>query len=130
SFPVLPVFPVVEPEPMETIRVLVAGAAGRMGREVVRAVAEAADMEVVGAVDRQEVGRDSGELAGVGALGVAIESDLAAALRSARPDAMVDFTVPASALDNIRTALAAKVCPVVGTTGLTEPDIQQVGRWA
>ncbi|MGD0113153.1 MAG: 4-hydroxy-tetrahydrodipicolinate reductase, partial [Armatimonadota bacterium] len=55
---------------MSAIRVLVIGAAGRMGREVVRAVASQSDMSVVAAVDQMSVGRDAGALAGIDALGV------------------------------------------------------------
>ena len=112
------------------IRVAVAGAAGRMGREVVRAVVEAEGMTLVAAIDHHEIGRDAGEVVGVAAQGVAIESDLAAALAHAKADVLVDFTVPASALGNIETALKAGVSPVVGTTGLTAADLAQVQTWA
>jgi 4-hydroxy-tetrahydrodipicolinate reductase len=89
-----------------SIRVLVTGAKGRMGREVVRAVTAEPDMEVVAEVDQGD--------------------DLAAALTAARPDVMVDFTVPEAAMGNIRAALAAGVTPVVGTTGLGPADIEGV----
>jgi len=115
----------------KAIRVAVTGAAGRMGREVVRAVAEAEDMHLATAVDRVEVGRDAGEVAGIGPLSpVRIENDLRQAIHSWRPDVLVDFTVPASALENIRIALEMRVSPVVGTTGLTEAEVEQVGQWA
>ena len=92
-----------EPAP---IRVLVCGARGRMGREVVRAVSDAADMTVAAEVDAGE--------------------DLAAALARALPDVMVDFTVPEAALPNLRAALEAGVIPLVGTTGLGPADIDEV----
>lgn len=111
------------------IRVAVSGAAGRMGQEVVRAVVEAEGLELVAAIDRHDIGRDVGELVGVGALGVALQADLAAALRDSGADVVVDFTVPASAMGNIQAALEAKVSPVVGTTGLTAADIAQVRDW-
>lgn len=115
----------------QAMRVAVAGAAGRMGREVVRAVAEAEDLHLVATVDRVEVGRNAGEVAGIGPLpSVKIESDLRQALVSGRPDVLVDFTVPASALENIRLALEMRVSPVVGTTGLTAADTEQVRQWA
>jgi len=90
----------------EKIRVLVTGAAGRMGREVVRAVTDAQDMEVAAAVD----------------LGV----DLGNALRLQRPKVMVDFTVPEAVMPNIRLALAAKVIPLVGTTGLKTEFLDEI----
>jgi 4-hydroxy-tetrahydrodipicolinate reductase len=115
-----------------SIRVAVSGAAGRMGREVVRAVAEAEDLQLVAAVDRVEVGRDAGELAGLEGLmpPVKIESDLAAALNAWKPHVLVDFTIPASAMGNLRAALEAGVSPVVGTTGLTPSDVEQARQWA
>jgi 4-hydroxy-tetrahydrodipicolinate reductase len=112
------------------IRVAVCGAAGRMGREVVRAVIEAEGLSLVAAVDVVEAGRDAGELSGVGPLGVAITDHLPSALLSTKPDVMVDFTVPSFALANIQTALETSVSPVVGTTGLTPADVEQVRRWA
>jgi 4-hydroxy-tetrahydrodipicolinate reductase len=81
------------------IRVAVAGAAGRMGATVCRAVEEAGDLELVARADP--------------ALGV----DLAEALREHRPEVVVDFTVPGTALANARTCVAAGVHVVIGTTG-------------
>jgi 4-hydroxy-tetrahydrodipicolinate reductase len=80
------------------IRVAVAGAAGRMGEAVCKAVSGAPDMELVARADP--------------ALGVSVAQALAAG-----PDVMVDFTVPSTALDNVREAVAAGVHAVVGTTG-------------
>src|SRR5258706_13830317 len=101
------------------IRVAVCGAAGRMGREVVRAVSEAADTGLVAAIDRSEVGRDAGSVAGIGVFGLSIGDDLEDSLELAEPMVLVDFTVPSSAMRNIETALRAKIAPVVRPTGLT-----------
>jgi 4-hydroxy-tetrahydrodipicolinate reductase len=88
------------------LRVAVSGAKGRMGREVVAAVAAASDMELVAQLD--------------------IGDDLGQALMSSKPDAMVDFTTPASVLGNILSALGAGVVPIVGTTGLSPDAMAQV----
>lgn len=114
----------------EKIRVVVAGAAGRMGREVVRAVLETDDLELVGAVDRTDTGRDAGELAGTNRAGIALEADLTEVLRTAGAQVMVDFTIPASAMGNLRAAFAANVSPVVGTTGLTTAEIAEAEQSA
>lgn len=94
----------------EPIRVAVAGAKGRMGREVVRAVSEAsaaeADMTLAAEVDHGD--------------------DLATALRDARADVLVDFTVPEVVMDNLRTALPLRVIPLVGTTGLKPADMEEL----
>jgi 4-hydroxy-tetrahydrodipicolinate reductase len=83
---------------VSTIRVAVAGAAGRMGQTVCDAVAGADDMELVARVDP------------------ALDTTLAQAL-SERPDVLVDFTVPTTAVANTRQAVAAGVHVVIGTTG-------------
>ena len=80
------------------IRVAVAGAAGRMGETVCRAVEEADDLELVARADPR------------------LERSVSDALQSG-PDVLVDFTVPDSALDNAREAVSAGVHTVIGTTG-------------
>ena len=89
------------------IKVLVNGALGRMGRTVVNAVNADSELELVGVVDILD-----GEVEGV-----KVETNLDAALKKFAPDVMVDFTRPNVVFDNVMTALANKVSPVVGTTG-------------
>ena len=89
----------------DPIRVAVAGAAGRMGETVCRAVSGAADMELVGRADP--------------ALGVS----LAGALRE-RPEVLVDFTIPSTALANAHEAVAAGVHVVIGTTGFDAAELE------
>jgi 4-hydroxy-tetrahydrodipicolinate reductase len=86
------------------IRVAVAGAAGRMGETVCRAVEDAQDMELVARADP--------------AMDVSVAEALAA-----KPDVLVDFTVPDTAVPNAREAVAAGVHVVIGTTGF---DIDQL----
>lgn len=112
------------------IRVAVCGAAGRMGREVVRAITEANGMEVVAAIDRHELGADAGTLAGVGSLGIAIESELEEALTRTAPDVMVDFTLPGQVMDNLAVAVALGVSPVIGTTGLSAEQFDALDKAA
>jgi 4-hydroxy-tetrahydrodipicolinate reductase len=113
-----------------SVRVLVAGAAGRMGREVVKAVAGDPDTELAGAVDISERGTDAGELAGIGAVGVPITSDMAQALRDSRAEVVVDFTRAEAAYANAQVALGAGVSPVIGTTGMSPEQIAELGRLA
>ncbi len=118
------------------IPVVVNGAAGKMGREVIKAVAQAQDMMLVGAVDRdsQYRGQDVGEVVGCGALEVPIIDDLQSILVLATQEkvqgVMVDFTHPKGVYDNIRSAIAYGVRPVVGTTGLTPEQIQDLAEFA
>ena len=105
------------------IRVAVSGAAGRMGREVVKAVQTADGLQLVAAIDHHGIGADIGPLAGIGATGVIVGDDLEAELTRHKPDVLVDFTLPDSVLANLRTALTLGVSPVVGTTGLSQQDL-------
>lgn len=100
-----------------SIRVIICGAAGRMGREVVKAVHNDAELEVVGAVDVACVGEDAGVLAGIGEIGVSVSSDLSAVLKETHADVGVVFTSPSGAPTTIRTLIENGVAPVVGSTG-------------
>jgi 4-hydroxy-tetrahydrodipicolinate reductase len=86
------------------VKVLVNGARGRMGREVVKAVGAQKDMELVGQTD--------------------LGDDLRAALVSSGAQVAVDFTVPSCALANAEAILDAGVRPVIGTTGFTPEQIR------
>ena len=111
------------------VTVLVNGACGRMGRAVLKAVQEAEDLQLVGAVDITG-GADCGELAGLKANGVKVETDLQAALTRIKPEVMIDFTRPDVVFDNVTTALKAKVSPVVGTTGLSDEQKAEIKKLA
>ena len=108
------------------IRVLVCGAYGKMGREVLRAVHKDEHLSIVGAVDVKSDFVDAGELIGAGKIGVTVGNDLQTVIHETKPQVMVDFTKPEAVMPNIRTAIKNGVCPVVGTTGLTETDINEV----
>lgn len=106
------------------IRVLVNGAAGKMGRAMLSCLLKEEDMQLVAAVDKSHVGEDAALVAGCAPVGVMITDDLAKALEEAKPDVMLEFTIPAFVRSNLEIALAHKVPSVVGTTGLTDEDIR------
>lgn len=118
------------------IPVVVNGAAGKMGREVIKAVSQANDMMLVGAVDKNPNyrGQDVGEVVGCGPLEVPIMDDLQSILVLATQEkvqgVMVDFTHPDGVYENVRTAIAYGVRPVVGTTGLTDKQLQDLAEFA
>lgn len=113
-------------EKASRIRVVVAGAAGRMGRQVLAAVSSEPDMELVGGVDVREgrVPIDAERTDGF----LEVTRDLASSLTRLRPDVMVDFTHPAAVMGNVRTALGMGVRCVVGTTGLGAQDIDEIDQ--
>jgi 4-hydroxy-tetrahydrodipicolinate reductase len=110
---------------MANIRVLITGACGKMGREVVKAVTAAEGMEISAAVDRVLLGEDVGALAGVGTLGVPVVADLNEAIDRG-VDVLVDFTQPAEVMGNLRIAVPRGVAAVVGTTGLSTEHLEEL----
>jgi 4-hydroxy-tetrahydrodipicolinate reductase len=98
------------------MRIAVVGASGRMGRAVVR-LAYANDVAIACAIGTADVGRDAGELAGVGPIGVCVVDGFAA-LEHARADALIDFSVPAATMTLAPIAAMAGTAIVSGTTGL------------
>ncbi|MDZ4167738.1 MAG: 4-hydroxy-tetrahydrodipicolinate reductase [Coriobacteriia bacterium] len=107
------------------IKVLVSGAAGRMGREVVRTVLAEDDLVLVAAVDPDHAGEPAGE-----GSDVTIVGDLDAAIAETTPDVMVDFTNPSVVAGNIATGLARGVHCVVGTTGLPDGALDSLAAGA
>ncbi len=99
------------------------GAAGRMGRELIRTVHETQGCEVAGAVERPGspfIGKDAGELAGVGHLGVPIVADPLPLFTHI--EGVLDFTTPAASIEATALSAQARIVHVIGTTGFTAAD--------
>jgi 4-hydroxy-tetrahydrodipicolinate reductase len=108
---------------MSDLRIVVAGAAGRMGQQVVRAVAETAGLTLHAALARTghpDLGLDAGTPATGKPLGVALTDDPLAALAHAQ--ALIDFTTPAYSLELAALSAQARIVHVLGTTGFTTDD--------
>lgn len=104
---------------MSEMGLVVVGAAGRMGQTLIRTIHAMEGVRVVGAVERAgspHIGRDAGELAGVGTIDVAITDDPLPAF--AKADGVLDFTVPAATVTFAGYAAQARIVHVIGTTGL------------
>jgi len=100
------------------MRVVIAGAGGRMGRTLIHAVAATKGISLAGAVDAPDsavIGRDAGELAGLGLNGIKVTSDVAPLLREA--DGLIEFVVPAATLAFAEITAAAGKVHIIGTTG-------------
>ncbi len=100
------------------MRLVVAGAGGRMGRALVHAMAATRGVRLAGAVealDSAVIGRDAGELAGLGRNGVEVVSDVAPLLKQA--DGLIEFTLPAVTPALAELTAAAGIVHVIGTTG-------------
>jgi 4-hydroxy-tetrahydrodipicolinate reductase len=114
--------------------VVVAGAAGRMGSRLVALLSEQKDLCLVGALEapgHPALGRDAGEVAGVGTIGVTLSADAAAVLTRER--VLVEFSIPAATLEHLRVVAAAGGRAVIGTTGFSaaqKDEIAALGRTA
>jgi len=112
---------------MSDMRLVVMGAAGRMGRMLVRTISEMLGVSVAAALERQgsdALGKDAGTLAGVAPLGVAISDDpLQAVVNS---DGILDFTAPAASIELAALAAQARIVHVIGTTGLSADDLKKI----
>lgn len=109
------------------LRIAIPGAAGKMGRILIRVIAESAHLRLAAALERDgspALGQDAGLLAGAGALGVRVspfEGELDA-------DVLIDFTSPQATVGLIERAAAARVGAVIGTTGLGESERAAIER--
>jgi len=115
---------------MSEIRVAIAGAKGRMGREAVKMVMNEPLFTFVRGIDRVLNGDDVGEVIGIGSIGVTFSNSIEDVLFGDRPDVLVDLTEPTAAKRHVRLALEAGVRPVVGTSGWTKEDIAQLDELA
>ena len=105
---------------MSDLRLIVAGAGGRMGRTLVEAISDTEGAVLVGAVEAPGsavIGRDTGELAGVGANGILVTPRIEPLLAEA--DGILDFTVPAATVILAAHAARRGLVHVIGTTGLS-----------
>src|SRR6185436_8169644 len=114
---------------MADMRLIVAGAGGRMGRTLVRAIADTNGLTLAGAVDAPgsaAIGRDSGELAGLGANGIAVATDAAPLLAGA--DGLIDFTIPAATVAFAELTARLGRVHIIGTTGLSGENEKLIGE--
>lgn len=114
-----------------SMRLVVVGAGGRMGRTLIRAIHETPGAEVVGAVERKDsplLRQDAGTLAGIGPLGVTIVDDPLAAF--AKADGVLDFTTPAATIEFAGYAAQARIAHIIGTTGCSVEDDAKIAAAA
>ena len=124
----------------KSIPVLVSGALGKMGSEVVNTVLNSPDCELVAAIDinKQNNGKNISQLLNLKSSEVFVSNDLEGSLCSISQDyrnqnikpVLVDFTHPDSVFDNTRSAIAYGISPIIGTTGLSSSQINDLSIFA
>tara|TARA_Y100001970_G_scaffold294269_1_gene449520 strand:- start:18153 stop:18998 length:846 start_codon:yes stop_codon:yes gene_type:complete len=125
----------MEPNLSNKIPVVVTGALGKMGQIVTKTVISSSSCELVGAIDSNKdfEGEEIGSLIGLDPQDIFLSSDFEGTLcsvsqqyRDNNKAVMVDFTHPSSVYENTRASIAYGVCPVIGTTGLSNQQIQDL----
>lgn len=109
------------------MRLVVAGAAGRMGRVLVEIIRQTPGAHLAGALEEPgsiAIGQDAGLLAGCGQMGVEISGDALLAIAGA--DGLLDFTTPQSSVELAALAAQARIVHVIGTTGLNAADLRRI----
>jgi 4-hydroxy-tetrahydrodipicolinate reductase len=117
--------------PVSEMGLVVVGAAGRMGQALIRAIHTIPGARVAGAIERAgspHIGKDAGELAGIGTIGVVIGDDPLPAF--ARADGVLDFTSPAATVEFAGYAAQARIAHVIGTTGCSADDNAKIAAAA
>ena len=109
------------------INVIVAGAAGRMGSRLVTLIKDSTTLTLAGAIEEKghpAVGGDAGETAGCGRAGILITDNLAALLD--KGEVIIEFSSPEATLHHLRAAAKYQRAMVIGTTGFTVPQLEEV----
>ena len=112
------------------IKVIVTGAAGRMGARLVALTKESAALTLAGAVERKghtSIGEDAGEVAGCGHAGVRIAEDLSAVLEQG--EVVIDFSAPEAGLEHLPVGCPTSPCDGLGDYRLLASDPPNCGRW-
>jgi 4-hydroxy-tetrahydrodipicolinate reductase len=109
------------------VRVAVAGTSGKMGGRLVHLIHESKDLELVGGLERSghpAIGRDVGEVVGLGPLGAPLEDDLKVLV--SKIDLLFEFTIPQASLEHLRVMAEHGKSMVLGTTGFSAVQLTEI----
>ncbi len=112
-------------------RLIVAGAAGKMGSRIAALAKDYPDLKLVGAFERkghEAIGKDVGELIGLSKIGISLGDDLGGIIDDA--DVVISFTTPEASLEHLKIATQKKTAIVIGTTGFSKEGIQSVKEFS
>jgi len=111
-----------------TAKLVINGGGGRMGKRILAIAAQNGNFEIAGAVDAAglpDMGKDAGQLAGIGEIGVKLSSDF-----PAEADVMIDFSLPVATDKVLDFCVSNKVALVMGTTGLSDDQLKKIDNAA
>jgi 4-hydroxy-tetrahydrodipicolinate reductase len=107
------------------IKVAISGARGRMGSQIMRSILESENMELVAGFDLVDVGT---EIEGGGGIKISSPSDMEEVIKERMPDVFVDFTNATAVVENVKIASRNKIKLVIGTTGFTEEQFEEMKK--
>ena len=113
-----------------SIRIIVAGASGKMGQEVVKLIQKTDHFTIVCGVSRTYQSQDVGEVVGIGKIDVPMVASVEEALEKYPADVLIDFTTPEVVKKHAKLAIEAGVRPVIGTSGLSEHAVRELAGLA
>jgi 4-hydroxy-tetrahydrodipicolinate reductase len=114
-------------------KVVVAGAAGRMGQETIRTILDDSELELVGATGRKEsefINQDIALVVGRPSSGILLSGDLKNTLHKTAPEVMIDFTIPGAVFSNACLALDCGINCILGATGLSKDELSELEKKA
>ncbi|HYK71947.1 MAG TPA: 4-hydroxy-tetrahydrodipicolinate reductase [Pseudoneobacillus sp.] len=111
---------------MDKIKIVVAGPRGRMGKEAVKMVSETSHFDLIAVIDHKNNGMRLSEIDGFNGIDVPIYSNLELCFQNHQADVLIDLTTPEVGMYHARTALNYGIRPVVGTTGFSKEDLQEL----
>lgn len=112
------------------IRICLAGAAGHVGQELVKAILDSTDLQLVSAVGKTSAGKQLAEITRDARAQILVHKGIAEALSAAPADMLIDYTKPDAVKTHVRAAIEKGCHVVVGTSGLTDTDYAEIAGWA
>src|SRR4030043_2061688 len=112
---------------MKEIKTVVIGAVGKVGNRIIHIINETPSIELYRAIERPDhpsIGKDIGEVIGLGRLGISLEGDL----KKVEGDVIINFSNPAASLERLEVAKEKGFAIVIGTTGLNQGQMERVGE--
>lgn len=111
---------------METVKIVIAGPRGRMGKEAVYLVERTENFELLAVIDHKNEGKNLGELDGFAGIDAPVYTNIEKCFQDKAPDVLIDLTTPEFGMYHTKLALQYGVRPVVGTTGFTKEDLAEL----
>jgi 4-hydroxy-tetrahydrodipicolinate reductase len=109
------------------LKIIVSGAAGRMGSRIIALSKDYENIKLVGALERKDhknIGQDIGEIVGIGQTGVKLSGDINDVVEKA--DVLIEFSIPKASLEHLKIASDKGISMVIGTTGFSKEEIMEI----